>query len=1638
MWTSEEIDSGSKWDSNILGAIAQNLTQLTTWDQAAKELVQNADDAEATVMSFSITDTGIVVTNNKEFTHCDSPETHYLQCALKDKSKNNSCDAHAIRTYSSQNKKKNSEATGKFGVGFVSTFLFTDRPEIMSGNLRMIFTPELGNAPAKIVDTQQSGTILNLPWALNPKSIVRLGIEKPAIKVEQIQEIVAEITQSCARSILFVRHLKEIKITFNSSLQLHLYREKNDNRIVIKDLVTNKSTEWLLLKSNSQFERPLDDLKQTNPNLISRRVDFEVLIPREIIKSFEGLIYATLATNQHTYLPFHINADFSPDTSRNSMSFHDRANEGNPAAIWNRTIILQCAKYVASCIPEIHEVLGNEIVWEVLKSSFAIAKKKNREITPECFSQFWFEAKAIASTLSIIANQLDEYCFPRDVNLLIPQPNNHVSIMNKLGISFQRELDATYLEICQEIGAANISQKVLAKYLHRMQVAGFLDQLLIQEDSLSSLYSLIEKVVPMEKQLIEEIQELPIWSTIDDGYVRFHELRKLEKGLDVNIASELFPGIHLPSRLLDEFNFIQEQINPLTGENLISLLEDDTQRSMFSESKLVNENSPDAFTFFMKVIDCESLSENSIDRLRNIDIWPSSDGKTQNLLNSALPGSFVDPIGIGHLLAPDKLGEVACGVLIDYLSVKQLDLSVYIVELLPRFFAKNTLLTSQAQKLLGQFVNHQSEFSPPMFDEVRKFSFITTTNGQILKPKDCLYPNESLVKLCSSDNFSFIDIETMKKLDSVDSKKIDTFLRLVGVVFEPSFDLLVSSWKHIQENLNVRSAEVKRITSIAEVLLDIWQKNLRNPKITEAIHLTYGLLWPCKSECNSWHPASQLIQSKWSQVICEHENLHEVGVHFGKRSRETIEELFGITNNPPLHKALEHLHHCVEDEQHPGDTFYRFLNWLSKESELSDWIDMENLRDEPLVFLDGQFLVPRDIYSDIPKNLEFLVDYVHYVQKAPKGLDSLWSSLSIGKILESDVVRYFPNIKEEIVGVSLGKKNLSKYLSALSIIGKAFTAGESWGLDFLPIYSESEYLLAFSGDWIKPEAGIIADNEDWATSLEDYFPSYLVYVEAAAYDFLIASGANRLTNVLEVHEESLSITGDPDSNLTNIFQERSEPIYALLANQIIDSPGGSMQKFEDCATELERLNQLTISPISRIEVRVTLRIGNDPVSQEITAAPPLYLSRSNAVVFVENEKEHFLAVFTALLFEFIPTLTSVQILNSAAKFLLIMDKPAHGLMAWLENNGFLKHDISPPRKKDLIPLKIDIRDMSNDASMDEDNQEVIDEDEDIAEESKEQTDDFHAEIATNSDSEPEKRLPTSMPPQRGTATYEDSSNGSQSTSSSGSTRNPSHSSRNASDYLKNTSHAANKEEREEEVESRSSSAEQHPGVSKNRTQNQGGKRRRSGFAHAEAEKRDGLASLHNSEVDKAGIEWVKSKEWEIRRTVIDMNETTHNHKGFDLKSVSDSDPNDVRLIEVKSCSGYWPDLGVGLTRAQFEMSIMERFQSWLYVVENAMEPDPLKRLHRIQNPWDNIRAVYFDPGWRDIAEVSAQQNPVVIVQGMRVRHEIDGFGMIVSHPLRQGQSIHCEVLFDSNSKQKKVIRWDDRFISVVSGEDDNS
>jgi hypothetical protein len=356
---------------------------------------------------------------------------------------------------------------------------------------------------------------------------------------------------------------------------------------------------------------------------------------------------------------------------------------------------------------------------------------------------------------------------------------------------------------------------------------------------------------------------------------------------------------------------LQELIRPITGELLVTFLKKDENQLRFLLSQLFNQDSAFAFDFLFRLISAGHLSENSINHLREMMIWPHSTGQYQNLKNSTLPGSFIDPIGVGQLLDRKKLGHSACEALVRDLRVKELSLEVYVSDLLPVFFSSHEIDLSQAQDLTIQFVNHQDDLNEHMIRKLQTFPFVVATGNRFLTPQSCLFPNESLQKFCSTQYFGFVDINILGALQFDNNKKLDGFLRKIGVAFDVSLELLVSSWRCIQEDIENRDSEIQRLTNIAEGLLELFQKKARGIRLLEGIPPTVNLLWPCKVGCKSWHSPSELIQSKWSRVICSLENLHEVGISFGKRSRELIQEVFAISNKPDTLKVNEHLQHCI-------------------------------------------------------------------------------------------------------------------------------------------------------------------------------------------------------------------------------------------------------------------------------------------------------------------------------------------------------------------------------------------------------------------------------------------------------------------------------------------------------------------------------------------------------------------------------------------------------------------------------------------------------------------------------------------------------------------------------------------------------
>ena len=115
---------------NYLGFLAQQLGDLRGKATLVHELIQNADDAKdelgylsATEIAFDVTDDALIVRNDSVFRETDFDRMRELASGAK-------------------RREAGDRTTGAFGVGFISVYQVTDRPEIHSAGRRWTFGPD--------------------------------------------------------------------------------------------------------------------------------------------------------------------------------------------------------------------------------------------------------------------------------------------------------------------------------------------------------------------------------------------------------------------------------------------------------------------------------------------------------------------------------------------------------------------------------------------------------------------------------------------------------------------------------------------------------------------------------------------------------------------------------------------------------------------------------------------------------------------------------------------------------------------------------------------------------------------------------------------------------------------------------------------------------------------------------------------------------------------------------------------------------------------------------------------------------------------------------------------------------------------------------------------------------------------------------------------------------------------------------------------------------------------------------------------------------------------------------------------------------------------------------------------------------
>lgn len=148
---------------NYVGFINQQLRTLEGSISLANELIQNAEDAGATEITFSFRNDALVVSNNKGFTKCSDIASDLCK---NENSNSKSCDFHCFRDVASGNKRVDNDNIGAFGIGFTSVYQITDSPQLSSGDIRWIINPmnvENQRVDHKVVPEAIGGTEFVFP-----------------------------------------------------------------------------------------------------------------------------------------------------------------------------------------------------------------------------------------------------------------------------------------------------------------------------------------------------------------------------------------------------------------------------------------------------------------------------------------------------------------------------------------------------------------------------------------------------------------------------------------------------------------------------------------------------------------------------------------------------------------------------------------------------------------------------------------------------------------------------------------------------------------------------------------------------------------------------------------------------------------------------------------------------------------------------------------------------------------------------------------------------------------------------------------------------------------------------------------------------------------------------------------------------------------------------------------------------------------------------------------------------------------------------------------------------------------------------------------------------------------------------------
>jgi hypothetical protein len=253
------------------------------------ELLQNAQDAEATSVSFEL--------------HPDRLETSHNGRAFS------FSDVESITTIGSSTKSNESNKIGKFGAGFKSVFSITDTPHIYSGTYNF-----------KISDYIIPETIDPLEDQSDERIIVVLPFDRAEIDAKTLYDSIAKRLRSIGKDeLLFLSNLCRIdwKIRDEAGYVEKVIDEASETRSLVILETHNKTERFELYCRAFTIENKLLECK----------IAFALNADDQYVSIGTNPLYVFFPTVVPTTLQFLVHAPYKTTPNRETINFSDSQNQ---------------------------------------------------------------------------------------------------------------------------------------------------------------------------------------------------------------------------------------------------------------------------------------------------------------------------------------------------------------------------------------------------------------------------------------------------------------------------------------------------------------------------------------------------------------------------------------------------------------------------------------------------------------------------------------------------------------------------------------------------------------------------------------------------------------------------------------------------------------------------------------------------------------------------------------------------------------------------------------------------------------------------------------------------------------------------------------------------------------------------------------------------------------------------------------------------------------------------------------------------------------------------------------------------------------------------------------------------------------